>query len=149
MSATPLTDFLATLADPLALEKFRADPFGAVRRAKLSPELAQLVLEGHPGAIRIRAVQELERAGLSPLVSDKFSSPGSSNQQPMNISMNSFTSSTFTANTSTSTTYNTNTDTFITTTSDQTTTTTHNDGFPNDRSILDIIDQSISYFETR
>jgi hypothetical protein len=67
----------------------------------------------------------------------------------MNISMNSYTSSTFTSNTSTSTTFTTNTTDFVTTTSDQTTTTTNNSGFPSDREILDIIEEAILYFERR
>src|SRR5689334_4486024 len=113
MGETPLTEFLATLANPLSLESFRADPGAFVSHAKLPADLAQLILEGHPGAIRVRAVQELERAGLSPLVSDKFH-PDAVAQQPMNtttynVSMNSYTSSTYTSYTYTSNTYTTNT----------------------------------------
>lgn len=148
MSKTPLTDFIATLADPITLERFRADPAAVMSKADLSMDLVRLILEGHSGAIRVRAVQELERAGLSPLVSDRFNPSDSTSQQPMNISMNSYTSSTYTSNTSTSTTYTTNTDTHITTTSDQTTTTTHNSGFPGERIIIDIIDEAILYFQT-
>jgi hypothetical protein len=140
MTKTPLTDFLATLADPLALDHFRADPRSVVEHAKLPVELADLVLQGHPGAIRVHAVKELEAAGLSPLISQYFISGAA--QQPMNISMNSYTSSTYTSNTSTSNTYTTNTTDYTTTTSDTTTTTTHN-GFPGDFSLIDVIDQAI------
>jgi precorrin-3B methylase len=149
MSKTPLTDFIATLAEPTTLERFRLNPSAVVSEAYLPLDLAQLILEGNSGAIRVQAVQELERAGLSPLVSDKFDPADPVNQQPINVSMNSYTSSTFTSNTSTSTTYNTNTDTHVTTTTDQTTTTTHNDGFPIDRPIIEIIDEAMRYFETR
>jgi hypothetical protein len=72
MSETPLTDFLATLADPTTLEKFRYDPAGVLAAAGLSDDLANLVLFGDSGAIRVRGIQELERAGLAPIVSDKF-----------------------------------------------------------------------------
>lgn len=72
MSDTPLTDFLATLADPATLDRFRADPAATAAAAGLSEELIAVVLGGHTGAIRVKAIQELERAGLAPLVSDKF-----------------------------------------------------------------------------
>jgi hypothetical protein len=143
MSKTPLTDFIATLADPPTLDRFRTDPTAVMLEAGLSSDLVDLVIQGHSGAIRVRAVKELERAGLSPHVSDKFD-PASPNQQP---TMNSYTSSTFTSNTSTSTTFTSNTTDFVTTTSDQTTTTTHNGGFPGDRAVVDIIDEAIRYFE--
>ncbi|MFY2559932.1 SAM-dependent methyltransferase [Corallococcus terminator] len=143
MSNTPLTDFLAGLSDPLVLGRFRADPEALISEAGLSEELAGLVLKGHPGAIRVRAVKELELAGLSPVVSDKFDAAG---QQPMNISMNSYTTSSFTANTSTSTTFTTNTTDHVTTTTDQTTTTTHNSVVGEDWSIIDVIEQAIRYF---
>lgn len=146
---TPLTEFIATLADPTMLEHFRNDPNSVMLEAGLSEDLRNLIQEGHSGAIRIRAVQELEHVGLSPKVSDKFNLENSSHQQPMNISMNSYTSSTFTSNTYNTNTYNTNTDTHITTTSDQTTTTTHNDAFSDDWSIIDIIDQSIHFFNQK
>jgi hypothetical protein len=149
MSRTPLTDFLASLADPIKLERFRVDSTAVVTEAGLPLDLAQLILEGHSGAIRVRAVQELERAGLSPRVSHLFNPDEPTSQQPISVSMNSYTSSTYTSNTSTSTTYTTNTDTHVTTTSDQTTTTTHNTGSPRDRAIIDIIDEAILYFQTR
>lgn len=146
MSKTPLTDFIATLADPVRLERFRADPAAYMKKAKLSRELMQLLLDGHSGAIRIQAVHELERAGLSPLVSDKFNPSGQASQQPMSISMNSYTSSTYTANTSTSTTFTSNTTDFVTTTSDTTTTTTHN-SFPGDLTTIEIVEEAIRYFQ--
>lgn len=72
MNKTPLTDFLANLADPATLDKFRTDPAATAAAAGLSEELTKLVVAGHPGAIRVRGVQELERAGLAPKLSDKF-----------------------------------------------------------------------------
>ena len=72
MSTTPLTDFIATLADPATLERFLADPFTTAAQAGLSQEVAELLVSGHPGAIRVHAIRELERAGLAPLVSDRF-----------------------------------------------------------------------------
>jgi len=72
MSTTPLTDFIATLADPATLERFLRDPFTTAAQAGLSDEVAELLVSGHPGAIRVHAIRELERAGLAPLVSDKF-----------------------------------------------------------------------------
>jgi hypothetical protein len=72
MSETPLTDFIASLADPTILERFRANPAGTAAAAGLSAELANLVIIGHPGVLRVRGIKELERAGLAPLVSDKF-----------------------------------------------------------------------------
>ena len=144
MSKTPLTDFIATLADPATLERFRLDPAAVVTEAGLPEDLKHLILEGHSGAIRVRAVQELERAGLAPQVSDRFD-PSVPVQQP---TMNSYTSSTFTSNTSTSTTFTSNIS-IVTTTTDQTTTTTHNSGFPLDRPMIEIIDEAIRYFDTR
>jgi hypothetical protein len=38
MSQTPLSDFITTLADPAALERFRSDPAAAVAAAGLSEE---------------------------------------------------------------------------------------------------------------
>jgi len=72
MNQTPLTDFIAGLADPAALERFRDDPAAVATAAGLSEDVVALVIGGHPGAIRIRAMQELERAGLAPVVADKF-----------------------------------------------------------------------------
>lgn len=146
MSNTPLTDFVATLADPFTLERFRLDPAAVVSQAKLPIDLARLILDGTPGAIRVRAVQELERAGLAPIVSDKFGRSGQQIQQP---NMNSYTSSTYTSQTSTSTTYTTNTTDHVTTTSDQTTTTTTNSGKDGGWSIIEAISQAARYFETR
>jgi precorrin-4 methylase len=129
VSDTPLTDFLATLAEPTALARFRADPDGVIAAAGLPDDLAALVRDGHPGAIRVRAVKELEAAGLAPLVSDKFGPGGGEEvQQPMNIQMNSYTTSTYTSTTYQSTTFTTNTTDFITTTSSSTTTTTNDGG---------------------
>ena len=144
MSSTPLTDFLATLSDPITLERFRSNPEAVMSEASLPKDLVRLILEGHSGAIRVRAVQELEHAGLSPRVSDKFN-PGGPIQQP---NMNTYTSSTFTSNTSTSTTFTSTTTDFVTTTSDQTTTTTHNSGFPGNQEFIDVINEAILYFET-
>jgi len=148
MSKTPLTDFIATLADPSILERFRVNPASVVSEAGLTPDLAHLILDGHSGAIRVRGVQELEQAGLSPRVSDKFDPAGLASQQPMNVSMSSYTSSTDTSNTSTRTTFTTNTSDIVTTTSDQTTTTTTNSGVEG-WTIIDVIDQAVRFFETR
>lgn len=71
MSSTPLTDFIASLADPAMLERFRANPAGTAAAAGLSAELANLII-GDPGTLLVRGIEELERAGLAPLVSDKF-----------------------------------------------------------------------------
>jgi len=136
MSETPLTDFLATLADPTELERYRRDPDAVLAEAGLSEDLAALVRAGHSGAIRVRAVQELEQAGLSPVVSNLF---GGTVQQP---NMNSYTSSTYTTNT-----YTTNTTDYTTTTSDQTTTTTHNSGL-GQRDVMEVIDEAIRYYST-
>lgn len=150
MSETPLTDFLATLADPTELERYRRDPDAVLAEAGLSEDLAALVRAGHSGAIRVRAVQELEQAGLSPVVSNLF---GGTVQQPnvtTNVStntMNSYTSSTFTSNTSSSTTYTSNTTDIVTTTNDQTTTTTHNSGL-GQRDITEVINEAIRYYST-
>jgi siroheme synthase len=144
-SLTPLTDFIATLAEPGLLQRYRADPAAVIAEARLPAELTELLLQEHSGAIRVRAVLELESAGLSPRVSDQFN-PSGPVQQP---NMNTYTSSTFTANTSTSTTYTTNTDTNVQTSTDQTTTTTHNSGIPFDRAIQEVIDEAILYFQTR
>ncbi|GAO44095.1 SAM-dependent methyltransferase [Flavihumibacter petaseus] len=146
MPDTPLTDFLASLADPVKLELFTENPVAYLEKAGLSQELTNLILRGHSGAIRIEAVRELERAGLSPVVSDKFNPADQVSQQPMSISMNSYTSSTYTANSSTSTTFTSNTTDFVTTTSDTTTTTTHNK-FPGDFTTIDIVEEAIRYFE--
>jgi precorrin-3B methylase len=69
---TPLTDFIASLADPATLERFRADPTATATAAGLSEDLVNLVVAGHPGTVRVRGIQELEHAGLAPVVSDKF-----------------------------------------------------------------------------
>ena len=72
MSKTPLTDFIATLADPTTLDRFRDDPAAIAAAAGLPADLIDLVQSGRSWAIRLRAVQELERAGLAPLISDKY-----------------------------------------------------------------------------
>ena len=61
-----------SLADPLTLESFRADPVGTGVAADLSDDLVKLLVSSHAGAIRVRGVQELEPAGLALMVSDKF-----------------------------------------------------------------------------
>jgi hypothetical protein len=71
MTQTPLTDFLSTLADPTTLDAFRDDPAATATAAGLPADLIDLVLSGHAGAIRFRAVQELERAGMAPSISDR------------------------------------------------------------------------------
>jgi hypothetical protein len=76
LSNTPLTDFIVGLADPAMLERFRADPAATAAAAGLSEDLIILLISDHSGAIRVRAIQELEHAGLAPLLSDKFSPPG-------------------------------------------------------------------------
>jgi hypothetical protein len=141
MSDTPLTDFIATLANPVLLERFRRDPYAVLSEAGLSKELTSLILEGHPGAIRVRAVQELERAGLAPLVSDQFGGPV---QQP---NMNTYTNATYSTNTYNTNTYNTNTTDIVTTTSDQTTTTTNNSGL-GEQDYIDVINEAIRFFKT-
>src|ERR1039458_9991298 len=152
MSNTPLTDFIATLADPIALERFRADPQAVMSEAGLPENLTKLILEGHSGAIRVRAVQELERAGLSPRVSDQYDPTGPI-QDPnvtvtMTINVNVSTSNTTTVSVATNVTTETFTTNVDTTTSDQTTTTTTTNSLPIDRIILEIIDEAILYFET-
>jgi len=72
MHKTPLTDFIASLVDPVTLDRFRADPVATAAAAGLSEDLANLVIAGDPGTIHLRCMQELERAGLAPIVSDKL-----------------------------------------------------------------------------
>jgi siroheme synthase len=136
MSQTPLTDFLATLADPTTLERFRSDPTVVVSEADLPMDLVQLIHEGHSGAIRVRAIQELERAGLSALVSDKLHPSESKIQQSISVS------------TLISVSVTTSTRPYTTSTTDQTTTTTHNSDSLSDPTI-NIIDEAIQYFQTR
>jgi hypothetical protein len=72
MTETPLTDFLANLADPSKLDRFRNDPATTAAAAGLSTDLIALLVSGHIGAIRLRGVQELERAGMAPPISDRW-----------------------------------------------------------------------------
>jgi hypothetical protein len=123
MSGTPLTDFVATLAEPSALERFRSEPAAMATEAGLAPDLLKLILDGDSHAIRIRAIQELEGAGLSPQLSDKFdpaSSPGG----------------------------NASTKTAVTATSDQDTPAPNYDVIP-ERPITEVLDETIRYFASR
>ena len=126
---TPLTDFLATLADPVTLDRFRAKPHAVMAEAGLPDDLVQLILKGHSGAIRVRALQELERAGLSPLVTDRFNLTDPAIYQP-------------------NTTHSTNTsfqDVWVDSVMD--TATTSSSSLSN-RVISEAIDEAIHYFET-
>jgi hypothetical protein len=72
MSNTPLTDFIASLADPATFDRFRSDPVATAVAAGLFEDIVRLVVTGHSGALRVRGMQELERAGLAPLITDKL-----------------------------------------------------------------------------
>lgn len=72
MSKTPLNDFLASLADPITLDRFRADPIAIASAFGLSEDQIRLVAEGNLVAIRFQAVQELEVVGLAPMVTNKL-----------------------------------------------------------------------------
>ncbi|HEV2638814.1 MAG TPA: SAM-dependent methyltransferase [Actinocrinis sp.] len=153
-AGTPLTDYLATLADPAQLAAFRADPAGHTAQAGLSEELAALVLAGHSGALRVRAVKELEQAGLAPVVSDKFG-PGGGQDPQVNYTASTYntnySTTNITINTSVLTTTNTTTDvtttTDTTTTTSDTTTTTSSDGTDWGEILVEAIDRVIEYFE--
>ena len=120
---------------------------------------------GDPGALRVRAIQELEQANLAPIVSDKFG-VSVQDQQPftMTINTNSFSSTSMTNSTNTNTSNTTNNSNTTntsnttnnsnttntcpniqTTTSDNTTTTGGGDPF---NGLIEIIEQSVAYFET-
>ena len=75
-AATPLADYLVSLANPQELQKFRADPAAHATRAGLPSELVALVASGHPGALRLYVTRELEAAGLAPVLSHKFGGGG-------------------------------------------------------------------------
>jgi precorrin-3B methylase len=126
MSRTPLTDFVAILAEPSALERFRSEPAAMATEAGLTPDLLKLILEGDSHAIRIRAIQELEGAGLSPQLSDKFDPASSPDEQPTNASSK----------------------TAVTATSDQAAPAPSYD-FIRDRPITEVIDETIRYFARR
>lgn len=80
MLATPLSDFLYTLADPANLARFRADPREYCRMAGLEQQHTDAVLEMQGGLLRVLALKELEQAGLAPAVTDKL--PASSAGSP-------------------------------------------------------------------
>ena len=72
MTTTPLSNFLTSLADPVNLTTFEADPRRYCESSGLTSDLVAAVLQMRGGLMRVLAMRELERAGLSPTVTDKF-----------------------------------------------------------------------------
>lgn len=145
---TPLCDFLVKLADSAYLDSFRKNPEAILDSSALSADLRNLILSQNRGLIRIRAVQELEKAGFSPVYTNKIDSDGTV-LQPINtnnFNNTTITTTTFTSNTSTSTNYTTTT---VTSNNDNTTTTTTNSGDIGWLDPVSIIDNTIDYFSKK
>lgn len=69
---TPLNDFIADLANPQLLARYRANPLEVLAGAGLSDTQQQLLSSNERGLLRVRLLQELERTGYAPLVSNNL-----------------------------------------------------------------------------
>lgn len=136
-AATPLTDFLATLADPETLDRFRRDPQRVVDEVGLSPEDRAAVLAGIRGPLRLRGIWELERAGLSPLISDRFTAGVNLQIANMTINTNNFDTTNITINTTVTTTITNHNDN----------TTTHTKHWPD--TAIDSVAAAARYFASQ
>src|SRR4051794_38020260 len=112
--STPFSDFLVSLADPDALERYALDPITMIRESRLTEAQENALLSGNRGAIRMEAVRELERAGLSPVVTDKIPA-GALTMDPITINTNNFNTNDIHVHTFDTTTYNTTHDNTTTT----------------------------------
>lgn len=101
---TSLTDFVTSLANPEVFERFRQNPQEVLSKTQLSDEGKAILLGDFRGLLRVRGIQELERAGLSPLITDKFTSGLDLQIANMNINTNNFDTSNTTINTTVTTT---------------------------------------------
>ena len=119
-SATPFSDFLASLSDPATLDSYQRDPLTLIRARGLTEAQEAALLSGNRGAIRMEGVRELEAAGLSPLVSDKIPAGAAMEPITFNINTNNYDTTHIDIHTFDTTTYNTTHDntTQVTTSSD-------------------------------
>ncbi|MFC4811675.1 SAM-dependent methyltransferase [Paenibacillus sp. GCM10023250] len=105
LAKTPLNDFLALLADPKYLDHYKQSKAELIETSGLSEEYRSLLKEGNRGRIRIKAIQELEEAGLAPKLSDKFNLEDPA--PTINIDTNNFNTTNITIETTVTTTITT------------------------------------------
>lgn len=134
---TPLTDFVASLAEAEVFERFRRAPREVLDETALGEDARAVLLGDHRGLLRLRGIQELERAGLSPLVSDKFTAGIDIQVANMNINTNNFDTSNTTINTTVTTTITNHNDN----------TTTHTKHWPD--TAISSVNDAIRYFESK
>lgn len=120
---TTLTTFLASLADPKALDAYRRNPGRVLEGSGLSPTEQHAVRQGLRGWLRLAALKELEEAGFAAKVSDKLPA-GVGAMDPITINTNSFNTNSIVVDTHVDVT-NTNIDTTTITSNDSTTATTN------------------------
>lgn len=126
---TPMNDFVARFGHPAVLARYLANPSEVVSEAGLS-DVEQHWLNGSDrGLLRVRLIQELEKAGYAPLVSDKFG------MTPSMIETTVMTTST-------------HFDTYHIDVTRETTNTTTNKQITWLRSAIEDIDSAIQYFGT-
>ena len=110
-SKTPLTDFLARLSDPRFLDKYNQNPQAVFDASGLGEEYRSLIQSGNRGLIRVRAIQELEKAGLASMVTDKYNLEDLGTEDPGTIPVTNYntilnTNITITINTTVNSVYN-------------------------------------------
>ena len=127
---TPLNDFIARLGNPNFLTCYAANPTEVAAESGLSESQQHLLNGTDRGLLRVRLIQELERAGFAPLVSNKFGLNPSSIETTVTM---------------------THTDIDVThiDVTRETTNTTTDKQITWLRSAIDDIDSAIRYFDTR
>ncbi|WP_332852301.1 SAM-dependent methyltransferase [Duganella sp. S19_KUP01_CR8] len=124
---TPMNDFISRLRNPAFLASYLANPSEQLAKAGLSDVEQHWLSTSDRGLLRVRLIQELEKAGFSPLVSDKFG------MSPSMIETTVMTTST-------------NFDTYHIDVTRETTNTTTNKQISWLRSAIEDIDSAIHYF---
>ncbi|PEU18132.1 MULTISPECIES: SAM-dependent methyltransferase [unclassified Bacillus (in: firmicutes)] len=108
LSKTPLIDFLSRFSNQEFLDKYNKNPQEVLDESGLREEYRYLIKNGNRGLLRIRATQELEKAGLAPMITDKYDLEEPEKIQYTNYNLSNTVTTNITIDMTVNTIYNTN-----------------------------------------